>query len=935
MKKTLLVLLLTLAVISGTTAQSLFKETFNYPNDGGLVDCSLLSATSPYFPVAIDSLGHPDWINGASAAFDGPVLIQTGALTYPGYSLSGLGKKVYLPSIITSPRQSARRAYPAQTGKVYYGMMVKLQEQYMLGTLVNGVLVDKTMQDLNGTTLACINTSTSSSGIRGLLVFVRADTIGGVNYGKYLAGVSYKRDDAATAFSLTKKLDTLQTYLMVVCTDPSTAKTSLWINPDFSAGEPVPDAVCTNVDGPEVISPIYFTLYQRSGFPSGWMGGIRLASSWSGIFGPEFSVNKNSINFDSVVVRSVKKDSIIITNNGSSALTVSSIVSSTSEFTVSPASASVAPGSQHTVFVKASLTSAVDKSGTIIITHNASAKPETVSVTVHPLVLPSTPVMSETFNYAVGGLDGGNALSPRMNVSKGLWVCGTTSAFTDSIGVEADPLVYEGYSLSGLGKKVFLPNDVAATSNDRAYRSFAPQTGKVYYSIMVNLKDVTNLSSNTSTNGEYFIGLWPSTASTNALYRGLLTIRLGSVAGTYQLGIRATQPTANSSSVWAAGDLNPSQTYLIVVSYERGSLPSASLWINPDLSGREPAPNAVSAVSVAMTDNADIGRFGIYQRGLTPHVRLGGLRVGTTWSSFLYPEMVLAKKNIDFGTVTVGVKKLDSLVISNTGTADLIFTSITSSDTAFSIISSPTVITPGTQAKLVVSAKLDTTIAKGGKIILIHNGITIGDTITVSAQPFTAPFFSVSTKNITYGMMAVGTQKSDSVIVTNTGNAPLQITAVTSSHAVFTVLPVTAVIAPAGQKTFVITAKLDSAKHRNAKIVFTHNGTISTDTVTVSLQSLTDVSERSSIPSEFALLQNYPNPFNPTTTIPFSIAQKGLVSAAVYDMLGRRITLLLHQDMEPGRYTTQWNGSEFSSGLYLCRLQSGTNISTIKIMLMK
>jgi hypothetical protein len=305
----------------------------------------------------------------------------------------------------------------------------------------------------------------------------------------------------------------------------------------------------------------------------------------------------------------------------------------------------------------------------------------------------------------------------------------TSSAFTDSISVENDPLIYEGYSLSGLGKKIFLPNDAPTTSNDRAYRSFAPQTGKVYYSVMVNLKDVTNLSANTSSNGEYFIGVWPSTASTNALYRGLLTIRTGSVAGTYQLGVRATQPTANSATSWAVGDLNPSQTYLVVVSYERGSLPSAALWINPDLSGREPTPNAVSAVSVAMSDNADIGRFGIYQRGLTPHIRLGGIRVGTTWSSFLYPVLTLAKTSVDFGAVTVGITKTDSVIITNNGTADLIYTSITSTDTAFKVMPSHMTVAPGGNMSVVVSAKLDTAVARSGKIILIHNGIKIADTI--------------------------------------------------------------------------------------------------------------------------------------------------------------------------------------------------------------
>ncbi|MDP1676600.1 MAG: choice-of-anchor D domain-containing protein [Bacteroidota bacterium] len=584
MKRIIVTVLLTFFASASANAQAFFKETFNYPNDGGLVDCSFLSVSSPYYPVLIDSVGYPNWINGATASFDGPVLVETGPLSYPGYSLSGVGKKVYLPTITTSPRQSARRIYPAQSGKVYFSMMVKLQEQYKLGTMVNGILVDKTTQDLNGTTIACINTSTSSSGIRGLLVFNRADTIGGVNYGKVIAGVSYKRDDVATNFASAKKLDTLQTYLLVVCTDPSTAKTSLWINPDLTGTEPAPDVSCTNADGAEVIAPIYFTIYQRSGYPSGWIGGISVAASWNALLGPEFSVNKSTIDFDSLVVGLHKKDSIIITNSGSTPLTISSIISTNSVFTVTPTSALINAGAKNTFIITATLDSAKD-------------------------------------------------------------------------------------------------------------------------------------------------------------------------------------------------------------------------------------------------------RF--------------------------------------------------------------------------------------------------------GKIVFAHNGATISDTLSVAVHPLPTPTFSFSKKQIDFGTLAVGAQKTDSVFVTNNGTANLVISSITSSSSVFSIAPTTASILPAQQQKFVVTAKLDSAKNRQGKIIFTHNGLLTKDTLTVSLTSLTGVAEDIFLPTEFKLHQNYPNPFNPTTTIRFAIVKQGLVFANIFDVLGRRIATLVDKEMPAGNYSVQWNASDFGSGLYFCRLQSGSNIQTIKLMLMK
>jgi hypothetical protein len=274
------IVLVALFLVLGMSAQAqiIFTETFDFAKDGGLVDCTLLTGTSPYYPLANQNVGAPAWINAATSAFKAPVLVEPGVLTYSGYALSGTGKKVYLPSSDSS-RQSARRQFAPQTGKVYYSMMVNIKEMFRLGTPYNGVLVDVSARDLNGTTIACVNSSTSSSGIRGLLVFNRADTTGGINGKKIVAGVSYTRDDAATAFS-TKLLDTLQTYLMVVCADPATGIARLWINPDLSGPEPAPDAICVNANGAESLALIYFTIYQRSEGPSGWIGGLRVGTSW-------------------------------------------------------------------------------------------------------------------------------------------------------------------------------------------------------------------------------------------------------------------------------------------------------------------------------------------------------------------------------------------------------------------------------------------------------------------------------------------------------------------------------------------------------------------------------------------------------------------------------------------------------------------------------
>jgi hypothetical protein len=88
-------------------------------------------------------------------------------------------------------------------------------------------------------------------------------------------------------------------------------------------------------------------------------------------------------------------------------------------------------------------------------------------------------------------------------------------------------------------------------------------------------------------------------------------------------------------------------------------------------------------------------------------------------------------------------------------------------------------------------------------------------------------------------------------------------------------------------------------------------------------------------PSSFALKQNYPNPFNPNTRIAFDIAKSGHVSIKLYDLLGRQVATLIHQNMTAGSYTVSFDASRLPSGTYIYRLQSGSFEQSRKMTLIK
>jgi hypothetical protein len=85
----------------------------------------------------------------------------------------------------------------------------------------------------------------------------------------------------------------------------------------------------------------------------------------------------------------------------------------------------------------------------------------------------------------------------------------------------------------------------------------------------------------------------------------------------------------------------------------------------------------------------------------------------------------------------------------------------------------------------------------------------------------------------------------------------------------------------------------------------------------------------------FELSQNYPNPFNPTTTISYTLADAGLTTLRVYDMLGRVVSTLVNQDMPAGTHRVNFDASNLGSGVYMYELTSGSVRLTNKMTLVK
>ena len=116
-------------------------------------------------------------------------------------------------------------------------------------------------------------------------------------------------------------------------------------------------------------------------------------------------------------------------------------------------------------------------------------------------------------------------------------------------------------------------------------------------------------------------------------------------------------------------------------------------------------------------------------------------------------------------------------------------------------------------------------------------------------------------------------------------------------------------------------------------------------TVSVPVIGIKNISTE--IPYKFSLKQNYPNPFNPMTKIKFEIPsdvkrEMSNVKFVIYDILGKEISTLVNEALQPGTYEVTFEGSNLPSGIYFYQLRvedptgrTGGFVETRKLILLK
>lgn len=82
-------------------------------------------------------------------------------------------------------------------------------------------------------------------------------------------------------------------------------------------------------------------------------------------------------------------------------------------------------------------------------------------------------------------------------------------------------------------------------------------------------------------------------------------------------------------------------------------------------------------------------------------------------------------------------------------------------------------------------------------------------------------------------------------------------------------------------------------------------------------------------------LAAYPNPFNSSSKIIYSLPEDSYAELNVYDLLGRKVAVLVNEAVKQGSHEILFNADHLPSGIYFYSLKAGKFTKTNKIILMK
>jgi hypothetical protein len=105
--------------------------------------------------------------------------------------------------------------------------------------------------------------------------------------------------------------------------------------------------------------------------------------------------------------------------------------------------------------------------------------------------------------------------------------------------------------------------------------------------------------------------------------------------------------------------------------------------------------------------------------------------------------------------------------------------------------------------------------------------------------------------------------------------------------------------------------------------------------IIASKEILINNDSRSSDLAKLQLFQNFPNPFNHSTIIRFQVEKNCDIELSIYNLRGQKVATLVNEKKSVGLNAIMWDATEFSTGVYYCKIKTGLFMQTRKMLLIK
>ena len=352
----------------------------------------------------------------------------------------------------------------------------------------------------------------------------------------------------------------------------------------------------------------------------------------------------------------------------------------------------------------------------------------------------------------------------------------------------------------------------ARTDDDKALRAFFLAALSLLLVVALNGCAGITGQSGSQTNPAVF-QLNPPSISFGKVPVGKVTSQSISVSNTGPVAVNITQATFSNAQFSLSGVTLP--TSLAV-----GNAVSFSINVNPTAAG---------SVTGTMTVTGDSGS--------SPVV----VNLSATGVSASQPQISASPTSINFGSVSTGLNATSNLVLSNAGSADLTVSVITLTGAEFSIsgVTTPKTISAGQSVTAVVTFSPTSTGSASGNIAITSNDPatpTLNVPLTGTGSSTPTGRLSASPASLNFATVAVGSNASNPVVVTNTGNAAVHVSALSASGAGYTVSGMTApaTLNPSQTATLTVTFAPTAAGSVTGAVTLTSDATNNPFTIALS-----------------------------------------------------------------------------------------------------